>query len=254
MRYRELREVLKDGKKLRSFPLVDRPDKMVLLGSIQRHELISVIERLIGKDRRMEVARKRHELEMQRLQLAREEELKENARRRKEYELEFKMQYQSQLDKEQGPFAIGSRLVPPQDSAKEDQEQPARRPSRFEVTSVAPPSIEISKLSTENIMQDPSLSEKRPSLFDSLGIDLSAKPKKSILKKNNASTIHAIDSRRRPGISALFDIPADSPRDLGDTHHMARNTITGGDTKLKSALDNIQNMFKRPSNLNLENR
>merc|ERR1719211_110330 len=99
MKYRELREVLKDGKKLRSFPLVDRPEKMILLGSIQRPELITVIERLIGKDRRMEVARKRHELEMHRMQVAREEELREEAKRRKEYEAEFKKQYQAELEK-----------------------------------------------------------------------------------------------------------------------------------------------------------
>ena len=42
MNYRELREVLKDGKKLRSFPLVDNPHNMILLGSIQRTELIQV--------------------------------------------------------------------------------------------------------------------------------------------------------------------------------------------------------------------
>ena len=66
MSYRELRDVLKDGKKLRSFPLVDRPDKMVLLGSIPRTELISAIERQIGRERRTQEAIKRHELEMER--------------------------------------------------------------------------------------------------------------------------------------------------------------------------------------------
>ena len=75
-----------------------------------------------------------------------------------------------------------------------------------------------------------------------------------MIKKNNASTIHAIDSQRRTGISALFNIPVDSMKDPGDENYMARNTITGGDTKLKSALDKIQSMFKRPSNLTLDNR
>ena len=45
MSYRELREVLKDGKKLRSFPLVDNPHNMILLGSIQRTELIQVVKK-----------------------------------------------------------------------------------------------------------------------------------------------------------------------------------------------------------------
>ena len=51
MTYRELRRVLRDGRKLRGFPLVDNPEQMVLLGSIQRTELIHSIEKQIGKDR-----------------------------------------------------------------------------------------------------------------------------------------------------------------------------------------------------------
>merc|ERR1719507_678642 len=133
MQYRELREVLKDGKKLRSFPLVDRPDKMILLGSIQRPELISVIERLIGKERRMEVARKRHELEMHRMQVAREEELREEAKRRKEYEAEFKKQYQAELEKEEQSDTPNLPLE------SENEGASGRRPSRFEVTSVTAP-------------------------------------------------------------------------------------------------------------------
>merc|ERR1719167_282629 len=62
MTYKELRKVLKDGRKLRGFPLVDNPDQMVLLGSIQRTELISAIEKQIGKDRRLaEVSVRRKE-------------------------------------------------------------------------------------------------------------------------------------------------------------------------------------------------
>ena len=40
-----------DGKKLKGFPLVDNPNQMILLGSVQRFELISAIEKHIGKDR-----------------------------------------------------------------------------------------------------------------------------------------------------------------------------------------------------------
>merc|ERR1719495_3034677 len=53
MTYRELRRVLREGRKLRGFPLVDNPDQMVLLGSIKRTELITAIEKQIGKDRRL---------------------------------------------------------------------------------------------------------------------------------------------------------------------------------------------------------
>ena len=64
MSYGELRDVLKGGMKLRSFPLVDRPDKMVLLGSIQRTELINAIQRQIGKERRTQEAMRRHQLDV----------------------------------------------------------------------------------------------------------------------------------------------------------------------------------------------
>ena len=74
MTYRELRRVLREGRKLRGFPLVDNPDQMVLLGSIQRTELIHAIERQIGKDKRLAEAamrnneKKKREAEEQRLQ------------------------------------------------------------------------------------------------------------------------------------------------------------------------------------------
>ena len=51
MSYKELRRTLREGRKLRGFPLVDNPDQMVLLGSIQRTELIHAIEKQIGRDR-----------------------------------------------------------------------------------------------------------------------------------------------------------------------------------------------------------
>jgi len=193
----------------------------------------------------MEVARKRHELEMQRMQLAREEELREEAKRRKEYETEFKKQYQSELEKENQ----SSHLTTPQ---QDEKEMAGRRPSRFEVTSVDPSGTELSN--DPELLSPDALSEKRPSIFDSLGIDLSAKPKKSILKKNNASTIHAIDTQRRPGISALFNTLPINSKDSGGSPYMARNTVTGADTKLKSAFGNIQSIFKRPSNLTLDAR
>ncbi len=47
MTYSELREVLRDGRKLRGFPLVDNPGHMILLGSIQRQELIAAIEKQV---------------------------------------------------------------------------------------------------------------------------------------------------------------------------------------------------------------
>ncbi|XP_065333405.1 chloride channel protein 2 isoform X1 [Cloeon dipterum] len=54
----QLKDILKDNRNLRSFPLVDSPDNMILLGSVQRLELIKLIERQIGRERRLQVAAK----------------------------------------------------------------------------------------------------------------------------------------------------------------------------------------------------
>ena len=53
MTYAELRDILRQGRKLKGFPLVDSPSQMVLLGSIRRQELISIIEKQIGRDKRL---------------------------------------------------------------------------------------------------------------------------------------------------------------------------------------------------------
>lgn len=42
MTYDDLKHTLKENKRLQSFPLVDKPESMVLLGSIPRIQLIQV--------------------------------------------------------------------------------------------------------------------------------------------------------------------------------------------------------------------
>ncbi|XP_019876092.2 chloride channel protein 2 isoform X2 [Aethina tumida] len=56
MTYDQLKQLLKENRRLQSFPLVDKPESMVLLGSIQRIQLIQLIEKQIGRERRLEVA------------------------------------------------------------------------------------------------------------------------------------------------------------------------------------------------------
>lgn len=55
--YQKLKDILKENRKLRGFPLVDNPDSMILLGSIQRLELIKLIEKHIGRERRLQVTK-----------------------------------------------------------------------------------------------------------------------------------------------------------------------------------------------------
>ncbi|KAF7286626.1 chloride channel protein 2 isoform X2 [Rhynchophorus ferrugineus] len=52
----DLKHTLKENRRLQSFPLVDKPESMVLLGSIPRIQLIQLIEKQIGKERRLQVA------------------------------------------------------------------------------------------------------------------------------------------------------------------------------------------------------
>lgn len=62
--YQKLKQLLKSNQKLRSLPLVDSPESMVLLGSVQRQELIKIIEQQIGREKRMATAYRWHEEEI----------------------------------------------------------------------------------------------------------------------------------------------------------------------------------------------
>lgn len=62
--YQKLKQVLKSNRKLRSLPLVDSPESMVLLGSVQRQELVKIIEQQIGREKRMETAHRWREEEI----------------------------------------------------------------------------------------------------------------------------------------------------------------------------------------------
>lgn len=53
--YEKLKEVLLECKNLVRFPLVDSPNKRILVGSITRLQLIRLIERHIGRKRRIQV-------------------------------------------------------------------------------------------------------------------------------------------------------------------------------------------------------
>jgi len=108
MSYAELRDVLRQGKKLKGFPLVDNPEHMVLLGSIRRQELIAAIEKQIGRDRRLaEQSVRRQEASARRVR----QNLQDQEGRLKEIAREL-------------------------DQARLEQET-ARRPSRFAVSMVS---------------------------------------------------------------------------------------------------------------------
>ncbi|CAK9798858.1 Chloride channel protein 2 [Anthophora plagiata] len=108
--YQKLKETLKENRKLRGFPLVDNPDSMILLGSIQRLELIKLIEKHIGRERRLQVAQKWHKEAEERAREEMERQLREQERTRRPSRFEvipapdiLKMQRQSVNDLTMSP-------------------------------------------------------------------------------------------------------------------------------------------------------
>ncbi|XP_034937991.1 chloride channel protein 2 isoform X2 [Chelonus insularis] len=103
--YQKLKETLKENRKLRGFPLVDNPESMILLGSIQRLELIKLIEKQIGRERRLQVAQKLQKEAEERAKEAMERQMREQERTRRPSRFEvipapdiLKMQRQSASD------------------------------------------------------------------------------------------------------------------------------------------------------------
>ncbi|XP_021693329.1 chloride channel protein 2 [Aedes aegypti] len=88
--YQKLKNVLKQNKTLRCLPIVESPENPILLGSVQRFELIQMLDNHIGRKKRLEVAAKWIEEERKRAeqeQLKREAEEKERSRRPSRFEV-----------------------------------------------------------------------------------------------------------------------------------------------------------------------
>lgn len=66
--YRDIKNLLDSSKRLRSFPLVDSPESMILLGSIQRPELVTLLTRQLGRTRRLQYVAKRAKQESEQMQ------------------------------------------------------------------------------------------------------------------------------------------------------------------------------------------
>ncbi|KAI4454529.1 chloride channel protein 2 [Holotrichia oblita] len=111
MSYEQLYTVLKDNKNLHSFPIVDNPDSMVLLGSIQRMHLIQLIDKQIGKETRLQVvAERRREAQKQR-----EEEEKRQAEERQRRPSRFQVvpvSSENQLNVERASYTPGTTSQP----------------------------------------------------------------------------------------------------------------------------------------------
>ncbi|XP_017062191.1 chloride channel protein 2 isoform X7 [Drosophila ficusphila] len=133
--YQKLKEVLKQNKTLRSLPLVDSPDNMILLGSVQRYELIKMIEKHIGREKRMEVAQKWQKEAQER---ALEEE-------KKKQEVELKMRRPSRFEVLPAPDILSLRQI-----ANDEMLPPKKRAETLH-SSLAPRKSILKKTNSFNL-------------------------------------------------------------------------------------------------------
>ncbi|KPU80155.1 uncharacterized protein Dana_GF16614, isoform B [Drosophila ananassae] len=133
--YQKLKEILKANKTLRSLPLVDSPENMILLGSVQRYELIKMIEKHIGREKRMEVAQKWQKEAEER---ALEEE-------KKKQEVELKMRRPSRFEVLPAPDILSLRQI-----ANDEMLPPKKRAETLH-SSLAPRKSILKKTNSFNL-------------------------------------------------------------------------------------------------------
>jgi len=238
MSYKQLRTTLKDGRKLRGFPLVDNPDQMVLLGSIKRTELITAIEKQIGKDRRIAEASVRRAEEKDRLM--REDLKAQEDRRIKELQDELE-RVQKERDERERQETEGS---PEEDIAISPQGK-TRRPSRFAVSTVDDKSSTTTTSTLPFFPSPTSTAGKALAELNKRAVASQSTPGEShrqikgILKKqtDNSQTVHGFAGH--PTIS-----PMSTPY----------QTVSGASERWRNTVQNMQAMFtKRNSGFNMNN-
>ena len=259
MTFYQLKEQLMASKQLRSFPLVDSPDQMILLGSIQRSELIHAIQRQISNQKRLAAARLKYESQRRKVILERQralieqgaEEEEQMAKEAEQMELEKtaqKLKKEKEFQDKKNEASVANLILP----TLSDRE---RRPSRFEVTTVesfaaSRAAAEVTKLPSPDKVSTIHL-EKDESNLSMTGEEsgsgvstpmLSKAPKRSILKKNHS---HTIGFSTLPSSSRIMN-DIDLDKDSG----LAYRTLTGFEHH-PHWKNKLQTMFKRPSELSM---
>ncbi|XP_018904088.2 chloride channel protein 2 isoform X2 [Bemisia tabaci] len=87
MSYRDLKAVLKENRRIRVFPLVEKPGTMILLGSVQRLELIKMLEKHVGRERRLQVVAKWQKEAQERMEELHRKRLENHQRRPSRFEV-----------------------------------------------------------------------------------------------------------------------------------------------------------------------
>ncbi|XP_055837032.1 chloride channel protein 2-like [Episyrphus balteatus] len=91
MTYQELKDLLVKNRHIRGWPLVDTPENMILLGSIQKAELLGMVQRQICKEKRQNIAHDRYKMAeeqaLEKEKLEYEEKLLHERRRSSRFEV-----------------------------------------------------------------------------------------------------------------------------------------------------------------------
>jgi chloride channel 2 len=239
MTFYELKEQLVTNKNLRSFPLVDSPNQMILLGSIQRTELISMIQNQISNQRRLAAARKRFEIQRRNLLIERqrvleEKRLLEEEQIRKEAERLAREELAKKLHNDSGAEPLNKQ----------------RRPSRFEVTTVETFIGPADQLEKEKDSQPEQLTiqfkesgDLVPRLMDH---PITYTPK-SILKKGDSYTSNTIP--RSFPLSSQNSQGNFDPNPIDGA--LFYQTITGVEHQQPHWRNKLQSLFKKPSQMTL---
>ncbi|UYV79502.1 CLCN2 [Cordylochernes scorpioides] len=85
--YKEMRNVLKTNKRLNFFPLVESPESMILLGTMQRSELIHQLDRHLGREARLQEVARRKSRDAGRVLLSSDTSLSTDIRRPSRFEI-----------------------------------------------------------------------------------------------------------------------------------------------------------------------
>ncbi|RWS07156.1 chloride channel protein 2-like protein [Dinothrombium tinctorium] len=126
--YRDIQNVLKSHPQIQSFPLVESPRSMILLGSVRRDELSELLSKHLGREKRLQEVQRR-------------------------YSIQETIRYTT--------FPSATSSSKNSLDGSEPETSGSRRPSRFEVT----PIFNQQDSSTRNISPPPSpkLNQKAPS-------------------------------------------------------------------------------------------
>ncbi|XP_066974024.1 chloride channel protein 2-like isoform X4 [Macrobrachium rosenbergii] len=273
--YRQLKNILKEHKKIRSLPLVDSPDSMILLGSIQRSELISMLEEHLGKDRRLRVINKWKLAAQKALEAEQMEQEAEEAKREEEKKKRL-------MDIEEGkrpvPSAglamvagIGGALAAatgigfnfrgdqsPDSSPPSTTASPESTPTLTSTptTSSAPTAISpVISVTTSSLTEDTEDKQRRPSRFEVVKVDTPARHESTVTLQIDPVEIPTASESalHRPSEAALrsplpksilkktnsFILHPAPSSPFVSPQHTPYATVHAGDSRLRQAFEAV---------------